>query len=238
MSAVTPGVPAPASGSDPLAVGELLVPPSSRTALAVRLLLAVGLLVSLLQSLTEPVERPLGDLLHGLQEGEVRTVTMARPEPGAEAHGTWEVRWTGGGLPGRASYEVAAEDGFHVVDEGQLILDAAKHSPTPVDVTVRYNFLDPGTTWHVGAFVGLAALLWLIGGPQPRLATKWAWFWIACNAPLLWLAFVVLEPVPLWNNRPLPQPPRRLTGGWAFLLSVTAVPFVGGVLMSAIDWLF
>lgn len=235
MSAVTPGVPAAVPGRDLPDVGEPLVAPPGRASLVLRLLLAVGLLVSLVQSLTEPVERPLGDLLHGLQEGEVRTVTIARPEPGAEAHGTWEVRWTGGGLPGRASYETAGDDGYRRVDEGQLILDAAERSPSPVDVTVRYNLLDPAVTWHLGTFVGLAALLWLVGGPQPRLATKWAWFWLAWNTPLIWLALVVLEPVPLWNNRPTPQRPRRLTGGWAFLLSVTAVPFVGAVLMWAID---
>ena len=236
MSAVTPGVPASAPGNDFLAVGEPLVAPSGRAALALRLLLAVGLLVSLVQSLTEPVERPLGDLLYGLQQGEVRTVTIARPEPGAGGDGTWEVRWTGGGLPGRASYETAAEDGFRVVDEGQLVLDAAERSPSPVDVTVRYNFIDSGVTWPVGAVVGLVALLWLVAGPQPRLATKWAWFWLAWNTPLIWLAFVVLEPVPLGRNRPTPQRPHRLKGGWAVLLSINAGPHVGGGAFFGGNW--
>jgi len=71
----------------------------------------------------------------------------------------------------------------------------------------------------------------LILGPQPRLATKWAWFWLAGGVPLLWFAFVVLEPVPLWRRTPAAAR-GRLTGGWAFLLSITAVPFVGSVVMS------
>jgi len=35
-----------------------------------------------------------------------------------------------------------------------------------------------------------------------------------------WLAFVVLEPVPMWSDQPQPLVRRRLTGGWAFLLSL------------------
>lgn len=237
MSAVTPGVPTTPYQGFP-AVGEAPVAPPGRATLVLRLLLAVGLLASLVQTLMQPVERPLHELLQGLQEGEVETVTIARPEPGVEAHGTWEVQWTGDGLPGRATYEITDDGTEPAVDEGQLILDAAEQSPTSVDVTVRYNFLDPGMTWPVGGLVGLVALLWLIGGPQPRLATKWAWVWLAYNAPLLWLAFVVLEPVPLWRREPLAPRPRRLTGGWAFLLSLTVVPFLGSVLMSAITWIF
>jgi len=203
-----------------------------------RLLLAVGLLVSLVQTLMQPVERPLGELLYQLQEGEVSSLTIARPDPGAEALGVWEVRWTGKGLPGRSTYEITDGASAVAVDEGRRILDAAERSPVPVDVTVRHNFIDEGTTWHGGGIAGLAALLLLIGGPQPRLATKWAWFWLAWHTPLLWLAFVVLEPVPVWLNRPLRQRPRRLTGGWAFLLSITAVPFLGSVLKSTIAWMF
>ncbi|WP_043498514.1 hypothetical protein [Georgenia sp. SUBG003] len=236
MSAVTPGVPT-APGGDVRAVGEALSAPSGHAALVLRWVLALGLIASLFQSLAEPVERPVEELFRGLQEGEVRTITIARPEPGTDGHGTWEVRWTGDGLPGRASYEITDGDADGA-DEGRLILDAAERSPASVDVTVRHNFLDPGTTWHVGGIVGLAALLWLVGGPQPRLATKWAWFWLAWSAPLLWLAFVVLEPVPLWRNRPTPRRPRRLTGGWAFLLSVTAVPFAGWILTSAVERAF
>jgi hypothetical protein len=235
MSAVTPGVPHGARATfAPL--GEALVPPSSRPALVLRAILAVGLVLGLAQMLTEPVERPLHDLLDGLRSGDVETVTIARPEPGVEAFGTWEVRWTGDGRPGRSSYEISDDGTQPRIDEGQLILDAAEQSPAPVDVTVRHNFLESGTTWYLGGLAGVAALLWLVLGPQSRLATKWAWFWLAGGAPVLWFAFVVLEPVPLWRRTPAAARPRRLTGGWAFLLSITAVPFVGSVLMSWFGW--
>ena len=229
MTTVPPGVPTASAWTSEL-LGEPLAPQSGRPALVLRVILAVGLIVGLAQMLTEPVERPLHDLLDGLRSGDVETVTIARPEPGVDAFGTWEVRWTGDGLPGRASYEIS-DGGQPPVDDGELILDAAEQSPAPVDVTVRYNYIESGTTWYPGGFAGVAALVWLILGPQPRLATKWAWFWLAGGVPLLWFAFVVLEPVPLWRRTPTAAR-GRLTGGWAFLLSITAVPFVGSLLMS------
>lgn len=235
MTTVPAGLPA-ASPGVPEVLGEPLVPPSGRPALVLRVVLAVGLVLGLAQMLTEPVERPLHDLLDGLRSGDVETVTIARPEPGVETFGTWEVRWTGDGLPGRASYEISDGGAQRLVDEGRLILDAAEQSPAPVDITVHYNFLEPGTVWHLAGFAGVAALLWLIAGPQPRLATKWAWFWLASGTPLLWLVFVLLEPVPLWRRDPAAARPRRLTGGWAFLLSITAVPLLGSVLLSWFGW--
>jgi len=40
---------------------------------------------------------------------------------------------------------------------------------------------------------------------------------------------VVLEPLPMWADRPQPAARRRLTGGWAFLLSLV----LGAVVTSA-----
>ncbi|MCK6211468.1 hypothetical protein KZX45_13035 [Georgenia sp. EYE_87] len=233
MTQLSPGV--PTGPGEAVALPEPLVPPSGRPTLVLRVILAVGLVLALAQMLAEPVERPLQDLLDGLRAGDVETVTIARPAPGVEAFGTWPVEWTGDGLPGRASYEISDDGGPASVDEGRLILDAAERSPAPVDVSVRLDFIQAGTTWHLGGFALVAALGWLVLGPQPRLATKWAWFWLAGAAPLLWLAFVVLEPVPLWRRAPAAAGPRRLTGGWAFLLSVTLVPFVGGTLMDLVE---
>lgn len=82
--------------------------------------------------------------------------------------------------------------------------------------------------WRPFGLAGLLALILLIVGPQPRLATKWAWFWLAGIGQPVWVLFLVLEPVPLWLKGPAVRSGSRLTGGWAFLLAI-----VLGLAMSA-----
>lgn len=86
--------------------------------------------------------------------------------------------------------------------------------------------------WHVPVLAGwlaltasAATLFLLIGGPQPWRATRWAWFWLSFPlGPLAVLAFLLLGgPLGLWRPR---DRHRRLTGGWAFLISLV-VPFGG-----------
>ncbi|HSE08573.1 MAG TPA: hypothetical protein VLB29_07895 [Nocardioidaceae bacterium] len=79
--------------------------------------------------------------------------------------------------------------------------------------------------WQVPSSLGVAAFaLFLVGlgllvaGPHPWRATRWAWFWLLVT-PVGILVFLVLSgPTP---GVPGPKnPQRRLTGGWAFLLSI------------------
>lgn len=76
----------------------------------------------------------------------------------------------------------------------------------------------------------LAALALIIFGPPPRLATRWAWFWLAPPLSVGWAVFALIEPVMLLTGRPVATASRRLTGGWAFLLSIAITTFVGAVL--------
>lgn len=79
--------------------------------------------------------------------------------------------------------------------------------------------------WHVPNAVAipafvlfLAGLVVLMAGPQPRRATRWAWFWLLLP-PLGCLLFLTLSGPT--GGVPAPRDPdRRLTGGWAFLLSL------------------
>ena len=65
----------------------------------------------------------------------------------------------------------------------------------------------------------LASFGLLVAGPKPRLATRWAWFWLFCVAPpLSTLAFLLLGGSVVAGQRE--HRGRRLTGGWAFLLSI------------------
>ena len=73
--------------------------------------------------------------------------------------------------------------------------------------------------WDGSGLAGLATLVLLIAGPQPRWATKWAWFWLLGLGPMA-AVFLLVEPVPVWQSAPAYARPSRLTGGWAFLLAI------------------
>lgn len=62
----------------------------------------------------------------------------------------------------------------------------------------------------------LAPLTLALVGPEPRHATRWAWFWLMCSpwAPWTTMAYLFI------GTRGAQPGRRRLTGGWAFLLGV------------------
>jgi len=84
--------------------------------------------------------------------------------------------------------------------------------------------------WQMFGTASFVTLLLLIFGPQPRWATKWAWFWLAVAVPPLWLVFVLFEPVPLWIKQHLAPASYRLTGGWAFLIGLILGPTMAWLL--------
>ncbi|OLT23438.1 hypothetical protein BJF81_11055 [Ornithinimicrobium sp. CNJ-824] len=76
--------------------------------------------------------------------------------------------------------------------------------------------MSSGTVAVLPAVVGVLWLLVLAAGPEPRHATRFAWFWLALS-PLVLLAvpaYLVL------GARGAQEGRRRLTGGWAFLLTL------------------
>jgi hypothetical protein len=83
--------------------------------------------------------------------------------------------------------------------------------------------------WTYGSgLASLVTLILLIVGPQPRWATKWAWFWLLGTGPMS-AVFLLVEPVPVWQSEPAFARPSRLTGGWAFLIAL-----FGGFVLSAL----
>ena len=89
--------------------------------------------------------------------------------------------------------------------------------------------------WPMFGTTTFVTLLLLIFGPQPRWATKWAWFWLAAAFGPVWLVFVLFEPVPLWIKQPLPPATSRLTGGWAFLIALFLGPLMAWLLPGYAD---
>lgn len=101
------------------------------------------------------------------------------------------------------------------------------------DVQLRYA--EPRTAWStIGeyrapagwAFLPLVTgVLWLAvlaNGPEPRLATRWAWFWLAFSPAVVLLAPAYL----ILGGQGATPGARRITGGWAFLISIL---FLGGL---------
>lgn len=84
--------------------------------------------------------------------------------------------------------------------------------------TLGWRF--PNTFGLVGVGLFLSTLFLLVLGPQPWRATRWAWFWLlGLGAPVVMVAYLLVGG-PTSAVPPPRDPSRRLTGGWAFLISV------------------
>lgn len=188
----------------------------------------------------------LSDLRAAIEAGRVDqvSVTGALP-PGATGSSTAHLLWQDG-LIARVTTVLHLSDGWHatpprladldhlVGDMGHELSVGGKH----VSLRAVTRVQGPGDStslagWHlplwmspVGGVLWVVAVLLLATGPEPRWATRWAWFW-AFITPLgvVALPLFALGSVPL-PGRPAPRPPgHRLTGGWAFLLVNVSVAF-------------
>lgn len=150
------------------------------------------------------------------EAGQARTArwVVDRQEPG--------VVWSDGQTPyGEDQLDVTGDDvraTLAGLDEDLVVTDALG-DPGP-GVRLLGVHVPEGAGMVVAVFLTawFATLVLLVNGPQPWRATRWAWFWLSAP-PVGLLAFVVLSgPTPgLGITRPVG---RRLTGGWALLISV------------------
>lgn len=163
-------------------------------------------------------------------------VTGELRRPGSTGFSVVEIQWRDGLLQRRTEV-------VQIRGSGGPPDETAADASTPVlrsSPSGRLSALNPGLQvthdqhrlahgelwgWHVPTAVGLFGLvLWLlvlgrlIAGPPPWRATRWAWFWLL-TTPIGPPAFLVLSgPTP---GVPAPRPTRRrLTGGWALLLTL------------------
>lgn len=230
--AVFPLPPAQWDGTDRRAGS---VPQSGPLGLVLRALVAVALVLAWAGAQAEPAERPLYELYEDLDAGRVDTVTFERPEEvWTEGSGTFRVEWTGadGSSWSTYTFAVSADPENPAIDEADIVESLAEQSPEPVQVVRHAGRLPSWSApaWLVVASLvgGLGTILLIVGGPAPRLATRWAWFWLA-PVPLAWLGFVLLEPGPAWRRRPSPVVVYPLRGGLAFVIGLVAVPIVHSV---------
>ncbi|MGY1842940.1 hypothetical protein [Modestobacter sp. SYSU DS0875] len=200
---------------------------------ALRVVLAVGwLAVALVVVLTGQRAASLDDLHLAIADGRVDEVAVTEGlEPGTTGVAVQTAVWRAGVL--RHSTEVwevspgqQAPDGTRPVVPGGLADELRTQHPELriVPAGERWSWSEV-LGWRVSTWVGLvlflgavAVVFLLVAGPRPARATRWAWFWLSWN-PVGSLAFLLLAgPFP---GLPAPRPgTRRLTGGWAFLLSL------------------
>ena len=84
--------------------------------------------------------------------------------------------------------------------------------------------------WRVATWVALVAVVWiaavlvtLITAPEPRRATRWAWFWLMLGTGPFALVLYPLIGLPR-TGQAVHAAGRRLSGGWAFLIMVLLAP--------------
>lgn len=221
---------------------------------ALRLALVLVWSVIAVATLLSPRATSASELFAAVEQGRVDRVGVAGGlEAGWTGSATVEVTWRGdGGLPRRTRLvevrpDVGGTDGADgiVWSEGDapltqvadVVAEVRSYSSdvqverVPVDDGLRL-FGVPVAPWGalLGALAWLSALWVLVNGPQPWRATRWAWFWLSAP-PLGMLAFLVLSgPLP-GRGRRRPEGP-RLTGGWAFLLTL----LIGAVLPAPLWW--
>jgi len=213
---------------------------ASRTWTALRLALAGLWLVAAATGYVVH-ERPatLDDLYASVAAGDVVSVQLVGGLPADAVSGsaTQEVHWRAGGVPRVATVHVVRESSggqVSVSSSDAVTTDdvaseiAARSSAVRVVQTGVHSgvsFTSGIFGWSVPSWVGavmlgvwLISLVVLVAGPEPWRATRWAWFWLG-GTPLGPLPFLLLSgPAPAL---PSPHhPARRMTGGWAFLLSL------------------
>jgi len=212
-------------------------------------LLGSWLVLTALAVSTSPGEATLDELESAVASGELDTIRVAGGLPtGPGHHGFANLRI--GWRDGLIRHEVvvreaspvdaeARDTDLDVVPAGLVERIKVEHPDLHVERT-SYDY-PTGPVLEVfgrestgpiawgGLVLMLSTLALLIAGPEPRRATRWAWFWLLGLAPPLgMLGFLVLGAPTVKLVEPGPGS-RRLTGGWAFLLAV----LLGGLFATA-----
>ncbi|CAA9246006.1 MAG: hypothetical protein AVDCRST_MAG57-1724 [uncultured Blastococcus sp.] len=206
-------------------------------------LLAVWLVLAVASVALGQRETPLADLEAAVAQGRVDSVlVLGRAVPPEQGYSTQSVQWRDGlvrrtaearvgGLPvgGRPDVPSRGEDLGVLLSRADPDLQVRRSDQAPLWSSGEL------LGWQVPTWVSLIAVVTfllqlghLVGVPQTWRATRWAWFWVT-TVPVVGTVTMLL----LSGRTPgLPAPSagsRRLTGGWAFLLSSAATSLLSGV---------
>ncbi|MCZ2818374.1 hypothetical protein [Modestobacter sp. VKM Ac-2984] len=213
------------------------VPPRPRTRLrdpwtALRVALALGwVVVALATVLVGQRPASLEDLRAAVDGGWVQELQVSEGlEPDATGYAVQTAVWQSGLITRRTEVWEASPGAQPPGGSRPVVIGDLADQLRTVEPGLRVEALaEPLSSseflgWRTPMWVGtlllvtwLAGMFLLVGGPVPERATRWAWFWLTWT-PLGTPAFLLLSgPFP---GVPAPRPgARRLTGGWAFLLS-------------------
>lgn len=177
------------------------------------------------------------DLVDRVESGKVTAVQVSRELPaGRDGEVTVHLRWRDGHWRHVTEVTQVSEDReFELVDNDRST-ETLTTSPTAElkgfqpDLVVSEldvpdhelaRFLGFEFTWVLtiaAVVLTVAGLVLLVLGPNPWRATRWAWFWLMGLPPVAALFVLLSGPVP--GLPPPRRPLDRLTGGWAFFISV------------------
>jgi hypothetical protein len=200
-------------------------------------LLAAQLLVLVMTAAVGHRETPLADLEAAVGQGQVDSVEIVGETPsGGQGYGIQAVRWRDGPIRRTAEALVGARPDAGAVDlpwrDADLGVVLSRADP---DLEVRRGEQGYPSShgellgWRVPTWTALPAVTalllnvgFLLCVPRTWRATRWAWFWVM-TVPVVGTVLMLLLSGPAPG---LPAPKaraRRLTGGWAFILSTVVV---------------
>lgn len=209
--------------------------PAARWALLLLVLASTGFVVA-----AGSHEASWQDLQSGLAGGRVHEVRIEGAMGGASGLPAGEEGYTTVRLLWREGWQRRTTEVWQATDAGERPgqgYDEDKHTIVGrVDTALATQSPDVDFTWGerprawttlygwqvVGSFapwlslVPAGAVLVLASGPEPRLATRWAWFWLFCCH----VGFLAILVYLLIGARGRLPGRRRLTGGWAALLAL------------------
>lgn len=185
---------------------------------------------------------PLLTLEAAVEQGRVGSVEIVGETPSSEdGYSVQAVRWRDGLVQRTSEALVGARPDSGAVDLPWRREDLGVHlSRADADLEVpRAEDGYPASHgelvgWEVPTWTALAAVValllqvgLLIGVPRTWRATRWAWFWVMTVPVLGALAMLLLS----GRTPGIPAPratSRRLTGGWAFVISTVVAGMLSG----------
>lgn len=198
----------------------------SRSRVVAWVLVALWVVVTVVGVRDASRESSYATFLALVRGGEVTEVTVVGDVTTPRSSGGVELRWDSGLVESRAYVT-----GVHPAGPALRARTLGRRLPAPVAETLRERYPELAVrtaqpTGGTGIWLGglsLLETLWtlvlLATTAGPLRATRWGWFWLFWILPPVGLvAFLLLGgPTGLVPQR---EGGRRLTGGWAFILSL------------------